>query len=124
MIVSILIFVIFGIVCLPIRVSILSNLILGLLVTLGFYLTRDYLDYMELYKCKLQIKIQRGMSLECLNNVLYGVEITPIQYKILKRFYVDRKNLNNIAFELNYSYEYINALKKKALIKVKEFYKL
>jgi len=124
MVVSILIFVIFGIICLPLTISILTNVILSFCITLVFYILRDYLDKKELYDYKVNIKIQRGMTLNSLDTVLENVRISPTQYSILKGFYVERKNLNNIAFELHYSYDYINELKKKALIKIKQFYKL
>ena len=84
----------------------MNLLLAGLLGVINF-LAKDYLEH----KVK-KIRFYKGMSVNDIPQ-----ELTGIEYDIIYQYYVKRKQIEQIAYKLNYSYDNIYKIKAKVVKK-------
>lgn len=105
----------------------LSLLLIVLLTAFINYISfhlREYLDLKLKFINNKDIKIKKGISKEHLLNICKNVtELTEMHIQILTMFYCERKQIQQIAFKLSYSYDRIWQLKNEALDLINTFYK-
>ena len=111
---SCVVFVIATRLSLPPYISILCNVIIGLLVAYMMYV----LYYFNKYTNSQGITISRGMSEDALNNLLSNHNVNEIETKILKDYYVKRKSLQYIATSVGYSIDNVKKIKAKLLKRI------
>ena len=111
---SCVVFVIATRLSLPPYISILCNVIIGLLVAYMMYV----LYYFNKYTTSQGITISRGMSKESLDEILSNHNLNEIETKILTDYYVKRKSLQYIATSVGYSIDNVKKLKAKLLKRI------
>lgn len=87
------------------ELSFYTNIYLGIGLGLFSYILQDYLE------SKFQkIVFFKGMKVEDLPNDLVGIE-----YEVMKRYYVDRYQIKEIASDLGYGIDNIKKIKAKII---------
>lgn len=87
------------------ELSFYTNIYLGIGLGLFSYMLQDYLE------SKFQkIVFFKGMKVEDLPNDLVGIE-----YEVMKRYYVDRYQIKEIASDLGYGIDNIKKIKAKII---------
>ena len=81
------------------------NLLFAVILGIVNFLAKDYLEH----KIK-KIRFYKGMSKEEIPQ-----ELTGIEYDIIYQYYVKRKQIEQIAYKLNYSYDNIYKIKAKII---------
>ena len=123
LILSILVFTGYALITPKLNISILSNVMLGYLISLVLYYIEDYIETKEKLKLKKSLKIYKGIDDGELHRIIDSIELTDKEIKLLEDFYCKRKNLTMISYELGYTYEYTSYLKSLILKKISNYYK-
>lgn len=111
---SCLVFVIATRLSLPTYISILCNVIIGLLVAYLMYI----LYYFNKNTNSQGVVLSRGMSLEALIEMCSNLQLNEMEMKILTEYYVKRKSLQSIAMAVGYSKINVSKIKQKAVKKI------
>ena len=87
------------------ELSFYTNIYLGIGLGLFSYILQDY------FECKFKkLVFFKGMKVEDLPNDLVGIE-----YEVMKRYYVDRYQIKEIASDLGYGIDNIKKIKAKII---------
>lgn len=100
---------------LPLEITVLFNVFLGLIVA---YMMRVMYYYMK-YTSSEGITIERGMTKANLDLVCTGKDLTLLEKEILTDFYCNKFKIPKIAMKYHYSVDSINKIKAKALEKIR-----
>lgn len=111
---SCLVFVIATRLSLPAYISILCNVIIGLLLAYLMYI----LYYFNKSINSQGVVLSRGMSLEALIEMCSNLQLNEMEMKILTEYYVKRKSLQSIAMAVGYSKINVSKIKQKAVKKI------
>lgn len=79
--------------------------------------TKYYNDMLERISNKTKYVICKGMNRQVLQEMC--VSLPKIEADILLMYYCDRMSLTAISYKVNYSYDYVEELKAKAMKKIK-----
>lgn len=111
---SCLVFLIATKLSLPSYVSILCNVLIGLLVAYMMYV----MYYYDKYTNSQGITLKRGMSEEALIEMCNNAQLTEIEMKIMLNYYVKRKSLLYIATLVGYSIDNVKKIKAKIIKRI------
>lgn len=117
--ISSLVFTIANRVALPSYISLAFYIVLGLMIAYIMYVIAIANEYKEIKKKIEQVKLQRGMTLDSLQEYIKIIELSERELSILKMYYVERRSIKYISNTMNYSYFYIVELKKNIELRIK-----
>lgn len=100
---------------LPLEITVLFNVFLGLIVA---YMMRVMYYYIK-YTGAEGITIERGMTKANLDLVCTGKDLTLLEKEILTDFYCNKFKIPKIAMKYHYSVDSVNKIKAKALEKIR-----
>ena len=112
---SIIVFISTTRLTLPLEVSILFNIVLGLVVAYMMYVMYHYVKYTNAQG----ITLERGMTKHDLDTLCEYYNIEHIEKAVLTDFYCNRFKIPKIAMKYNYSVDNINKIKAKAIKKIR-----
>lgn len=117
--ISSLVFIIANRVALPSYISLTFHIALGLIIAYIMYVIAVAKEYEDIKKKVKKIKLQRGMTLDSLQEYIKIIELSERELSILKMYYVERRSIKYISNTMNYSYFYIVELKKNIELRIK-----